>query len=358
MVASASSLSCDLRYSRQTLAVEAGNFPRTFMPSSLNSFWGRRASQDSTRPRSTASTAPSLPPYTVEPFLLSPLIDCPGSPDTLVPTNLSTNAIRGEKERVLEHGLQAGPYESDSDLVRPAAVQGRPSDEATAQTPTSDLRATPSTLDLNSNEQVRNETVDRPTMISEALQAGESIYALHHQTVFDPKGTKNDNATHARLQAVYLGELVYKVKHYFSLVRRSRSIGERVQRNLIDRALQLCSKLKAKQIAIPAFWTSMITLVNETQRILSNRHLDLGVGELAASLSEIERSLAIKKSRQNLRPSNAPNSGPYGPEPGPSGTSTASIIASESSSGRTSERRPSRDQSDTWSDPQWIYLFG
>jgi len=331
------------------------------MPSSLKSFnWRRRGSQDSLRPRSTASTAPSLPPYTVEPFLLSPLADCPGSPDTLVPSYLSATTLQESKERPQPHGYyptsQAAHPDSVADHDRPVGA----ADETERRSSSSGLPLTPSTLDLNSHER-QNEEPDQPTLISEALQAGESIYALHHRTAYDPKGNKNDNATHIRLQSVYLGELVYKVKHYFSLVRRSRCIAERVQRNLIDRALQLCSQLKTKEVTIPTFWMNMVTLVNETQRLLSNRHLDLGVGELAASLSEIEQSLTTRKSRANLRPSRA--AGSSDPGPSTSRTNVASSVSGRSTgpssaSGRSDNRRPSRDQTNAWSDIEWIYLFG
>jgi len=80
---------------------------------------------------------------------------------------------------------------------------------------------------------------ERSTFISEALQAGAEIYAVHNRTLStEPKLRNASDQVHKRLQTMYLGELVSKVSNYIEKVGMAGCISESFEQGLYNRALQ------------------------------------------------------------------------------------------------------------------------
>jgi hypothetical protein len=79
----------------------------------------------------------------------------------------------------------------------------------------------------------------RSVRIMEALKAGEEIYQLHHQILYDSRtGAVAESASQSRMQNAFLGELILKVVQYVRLVRKSQTISDKIEKSQLERVLQ------------------------------------------------------------------------------------------------------------------------
>jgi len=276
------------------------------MPSTLNRIGtiftqSRPANAELEDEQERVSPAVTLPPYsfTMEPFGAA-TGSTPGRSQGVAGADLGDATLVGQIQG-LHHTLDRSRWPINPEYRRsPSSAlaipeptpPGPPASESSNPASTPNPTAESSTTQQDSY--IRSTTLQRSKLISDALEAGEEIYALQAKTLYKPSGEKHELNNQARLQSVFLGDLVLKTIRYIRSARKSYTISDAAEKKRLDQALQHSLKLQAKQFTLSHYWTRMVNIVEELQALLSKHHLELGIEELVTNISEVENRLALK----------------------------------------------------------------
>jgi len=133
------------------------------------------------------------------------------------------------------------------------------------------------------------------------MEAGEELQVLQ-KTTETPVGIPSDSAqvnqVRTRLQQFHLGELMLKTHMYIQNVRKTKAISDEEEKFYLDRALQLGLKLQNKQLTMLYFWRGMGNIVEDLQNILAKRHMEIGIEEVVARISDVENRIGLRNITQ------------------------------------------------------------